>query len=367
MDRDLAYQLLVGVLRTKRAVEAFLALHPGLSLENPVDQNNLFLAARESVAKQKKSKKVAKAGLITTRDSKRALVQNWDKVLHTAKTLALCSLPHEPVKGTRLVRKATMEDGTTVHVMFSAHDETIELPYGKDRALITWLMTIARNQNNPRVEFDSAMDFLEVFGLQKNGRMFANFKAAMARICNVTITYGYSSDTANTNRDKGEKLVFDRNLPQRSDYGAESLGLRYLPGIRDPYFIEFGSRTFQDLVSNPVSVPLEILKRYQNAPVLWDFIQFISYQAADLDEGQQKAFPLEMMIPFLGTTETSARKIRYKIAGLLNELGDFMSNVDLIGQGSGSVLIIQGLPKTLSDSSPTPIDPGEILNGDIVT
>ena len=349
MDHELARQLLQSLLRSKKAAEAFLAEHPHLSIEREADQLELLRLAKQKGDKPRAGRKpAAKAALeVRTVAQRKVVRQDWNKILHTAKTLALCSLPYDPVQERTLVRRTTLEDGTTVHVKFSAHDKNIELPYGKDRALITWLMTIARDQNNARVEFKSAMEFIRVFGVASNGKKYHDFRHAMERICNVTITYGYESETFNQDRDRGEKLVYDKSLPHKADYKAESLGLQTLPGIRDPYYIEFGQKTFQDLVANPVSVPLDIMKRYQNSPVSWDFLQFISSQIPELDAGEQKAFPLEMIIRFLGSVEQNPRKIRLKIDSILKDLGDYLGNVRLIGRGAASVLVIEGLPKEL--------------------
>ena len=366
MDLELAQQLLRGLLRTQKATEAFLLQNPHLSLEREDDRVELLRLAGSVVGKAPRAPRNHKAAQELRVTQRKVLNQDLNKILHTAKTLALCSLPYEPVSERTLVRRATMEDGTTVHVKFSAHDPSIELPYGKDRALITWLMTIAREQNSARVEFKSAMEFIKVFGIASNGKKYHEFRHAMERICNVTITYGYSSEAMNQDRDRGEKLVYEKNLPHRTDYKAETLGLRILPGIRDPFYIEFGPKTFQDLVANPVSVPLHVMKRYQNSPVSWDFLQFVSSQVPELADGEQRAFPLEMIIRFLGTTEQNPRKIRLKIDTILEELGEYLSHVKLIGRGSNSVLVIEGLPKALHSSPQlNEFQSGLILEGEM--
>lgn len=349
MDRDLAQQTLKNIFRSGKAAAAFLVEHPDLSLDREEDLVQLLQLANQKQAKRHLAKKqtVKTRHEIRTTGKHKPVRQDWNQILHTAKTLALCSLPYDPVSERTLVRRTTLDDGTTVHVKFSAHDPNIELPFGKDRALITWLMTIARDQNSARVEFKSAMEFIRVFGISSNGKKYHEFRHAMERICNVTITYGYESETFNQDRDRGEKLVYDKSLPHKTDYQAESLGLQSLPGIRDPYYIEFGQKTFQDLVANPVSVPLEVMKRYQNSPVSWDFLQFVSAQIPELREGEQKAFPLENIIRFLGTTEQNPRKIRLRIDSILKELNPYLANVQLVGRGASTVLVIQGLPKEL--------------------
>ncbi len=369
MDNTLTQHLLQSLLRTKKAFDAFMAENAHLSLEKQEDCVELLRLAHEKGAAAKATKRrITSAKSHTVNERTKRVPEDWTVVLHTAKTLALCSLPHEPVKERTLVRQATLDDGTVVHVRFSAHNQDIELPHGKDRALITWLMTLAREQNNPRVTFKSALDYIQTFGIPRTGKAYSAFAQAMRRICNVVITYGYVSDTFDQDRDRGEKLVYDKNLPHRSDVKSEFMGLRTLPGLREGYYVEFGEKTFQDLVANPVSVPLDILKRYQDSPIAWDFLQFVSYQAAELDSGQQKAFPLNQVIDFLGSSDTNTRKIRFKIDRLLKELGDYLYNVDLVGRGSQSVLIVKGVPKSAgSQTTPRPsLATNSVLEGEIL-
>jgi len=372
MDKQLAIQLLETLLRKKKALEAFLTLHSHLSLDEEEDRLELLRLARES--KQKPPRLRVQKGLVKAKGKAdlrelkiKAAHHDWNKILHTAKTLALCSLPYERVADRTLVRKAQMDDGTIVHVKFSAHDTNIELPYGRDRALITWLMTCAREQGTPRVQFQTAMEFFDAFGLSDGGRAYNDFRSSMERICNVTITYGYESDVQNRERDIGEKLVYDKNLPRRTDVHDETLGLRSLPGIREPYYVEFGQKTFNDLVSNPVSVPLEIMRRYQCSPTAWDFIQFVAWESSNLTEGQEKVIPLESIVKFLGSEEKNPRKIRMKIDTVLDDIGDYLSNVRLIGRGVSSVVVIVGQPQTLAQKTHSPSSADKpVLDGEIL-
>lgn len=369
MDKTLATQLLETLLPGKKTLAAFLACHSHFSLDDEQGRLELLRLAKESRHKPNsrlRTSVIKSKGNTELRELKaKAISQDWNKILHTAKTLALCSLPYERVVDRTLMRKAKMDDGTVVHVKFSTHDPNIELPYGRDRALITWLMTVAREQGSPRVQFQTALEFFEAFGLSAGGRVYNEFRGSMERICNVTITYGYESDTLNRDRDVGEKLVYDKNLPRRADAKAEATGLRSLPGIREPYYVEFGQKTFQDLVTNPVSVPLEIMRRYQTSPTAWDFIQFVAWETSGLSEGQQKAIPLETVVKFLGSADQNTRKIRMKINAVLEEIGDYLSNVRLIGRGANSVIVIEGQPDTIAQQSHLPrkdfVIEGEVL------
>ena len=306
MDSVTALQNLALVLKSKAKVTAFLAKHIGLSLDKPVEALQLVtLATAEATAPKARKPKLPSE----VKEFKRRLVaQDFDRILHTAKTLALCSLPVDPQKERTIVREAVDERGTKVHVRFSSHDERIALPYGNDRAIITWLMTLAREHGSPKVEFDSAMQFFTAFGMADSGKNYADLREALERISNVVITYGYESRIANVDRDLGEKLVYDKQLPTRSDIRGEKTGLVRLSGLTN-YYIQFGEQTFKELVSTPVSIPLDILRRYRSSPTSWDLLNFIVAASANLAPGGEHGVSLKMVSQFLGSRDKNLRKL----------------------------------------------------------
>lgn len=343
MDSVTALQNLALVLKSKAKVSAFLAKHSGLSLDKPTEALQLVtLATAEATAPRTRKPKLPSE----VKEFKRRLVaQDFDRILHTAKTLALCSLPVDPQKERTIVREAVDERGTKVHVRFSSHDERIALPYGNDRAIITWLMTLAREHGSPKVEFDSAMQFFTAFGMADSGKNYADLREALERISNVVITYGYESRIANVDRDLGEKLVYDKQLPTRSDIRGEKTGLVRLTGLTN-YYIQFGEQTFKELVSTPVSIPLDILRRYRSSPTSWDLLNFIVAASANLPPGGEHGVSLKMVSQFLGSRDKNLRKLKQKVDQLAVEVGEYL-NFSVIGRGTNAVVMLGELPEEL--------------------
>lgn len=343
MDSVTALQNLALVLKSKAKVSAFLAKHSGLSLDKPTEALQLVtLATAEATAPRTRKPKLPSE----VKEFKRRLVaQDFDRILHTAKTLALCSLPVDPQKERTIVREAVDERGTKVHVRFSSHDERIALPYGNDRAIITWLMTLAREHGSPKVEFDSAMQFFTAFGMADSGKNYADLREALERISNVVITYGYESRIANVDRDLGEKLVYDKQLPTRSDIRGERTGLVRLTGLTN-YYIQFGEQTFKELVSTPVSIPLDILRRYRSSPTSWDLLNFIVAASANLPPGGEHGVSLKMVSQFLGSRDKNLRKLKQKVDQLAAEVGEYL-NFSVIGRGTNAVVMLGELPEEL--------------------
>lgn len=365
MDPATALQNLALVLKSKAKVSAFLSKHTDLSLDVPGEALQLITMATAEATPPPRTRKPKLPSEV--KEFKRRLVaQDFDRILHTAKTLALCSLPVDPQKERTIVREAVDERGTKVHVRFSSHDEKIALPYGNDRAIITWLMTLAREHGSPKVEFDSAMQFFTAFGMADSGKNYADLREALERISNVVITYGYESRVANVDRDLGEKLVYDKQLPTRSDIRGEKTGLVRLSGLTN-YYIQFGEQTFKELVSTPVSIPLDILRRYRSSPTSWDLLNFIVAASANLTPGGEQGVSLKMISQFLGSRDKNLRKLKQKVDQLASEVGEYL-NFSVIGRGTAAVVMLGELPeelrpKTLGHQNPQAVIATAIQTG----
>jgi hypothetical protein len=188
------------------------------------------------------------------------------------------------------------------------------------------------------------MQFFHAFGMVDSGKNYSDLREALERISNVVITYGYESRAANVDRDLGEKLVYDKQLPTRSDVRGERTGLVRLSGLQ--YYIQFGEQTFRELVSTPVSIPLEILRRYRSNPTAWDLLNFIVAQSATLPSGGERGVSLQLISQFLGSRDKNLRKLKLKLDQLAAEVGSYF-NFHVIGRGTNAVVMLGELPQEL--------------------
>lgn len=350
MDSSTALQNIALLLRGKAKAQAFLSEHPDLSLVDPTQAAALVsLATAEASLPRTKKRKPQLPSEI--REFQRKLAtQDFDKIMHTAKTLALCSLPISPTEDRTIEREAIDDRGVKVHVRFSSHDPKIPLPYGNDRAIITWLMTLAREKGSPKVEFDSAMQFFSAFGMADSGKNYTDLREALERISNVVITYGYKSEAMDVDRDRGEKLVYDKQLPSRRDVTSERSGLVRFPGFLPSYYIEFGPRTFDELVASPVSIPLDILRRYRGTPTTWDLLNFIVASASRLGPDDERSESLKSIAQFMGSRDQNLRKLKQRADLLAREVGAFF-NFTIVGSGANAVIKMHELPPGMSQKT----------------
>jgi len=349
MDPTVALQNIAMILKGKAKAQAFLDEHPHLAITNPKDAVRLVELAMAAASAPRTLKRKPQLPAEVREFRRRLATQDFEKILHTAKTLALCSLPVEPVKDIHIERTAVDERGVKVHVRFSSHDGVTPLPYGNDRAIITWLMTLAKEHGSPKVRFDSAMEFFHAFGMADSGKNYADLREALERISNVVISYGYLSHADNQDRSRGEKLVYDKSLPSRHDYKGEKTGLMKLPGFPS-YFIEFGLRTYEELISTPVSIPLEILRRYRSSPTTWDLLNYIVASAASLGPNEERTESLKMVAQFLGSRDKNIRKLKQKVDQLAEEVGEYF-NFTVVGRGSDAVVMMRELPPEVRPNS----------------
>lgn len=354
MSQEVLEEVLATFLKTKGAVKAFLKVHSNISQSELVE---LASAEAQILKSQRAMRTRAKKDAKLTKEIKAQVnTKDFDKLLYTARTLALVGIPHTRTEEQFLKRQVDLPDGRRVWVTYRTADPSITLPYGRDRALLTYLMTCARHNHDPRVEFRSALDFLKAFDLAISGASYRQINESMKRIANVVISYGYDAETHS--RDRGNKLITEKCLPNQRDVKVESTGLQTLPGIGNPYYIIFDQTTFLELVNHPVRLPLAVAKKFTGMPFGWDFLQFVSYQSDQVGGDEPKIIPLSLLKNFLGSSETNDRKIRWRLEKVLSELGEYFAHVHFEGSGSKSFLIIEKPAYELSEddqfSTPVP-------------
>jgi hypothetical protein len=333
------------VLPDREALEGFL--RENSDVDQATDQLELIRRALAYADKAKRTPRPKKAkGTSTKVVTKRpARIIDDGELLHTARTLALCSMPYEKTSESELVRKVTI-DGSTVYVRFSAYDKTVPLPFGKDRALLTWVMSKALEQGHPRVAWDSATSILTSFQMTKGGRQLTELKESMARICNVIIGFGVMhSDSPEPGRDRGSKIIYEWSMPTKHEVDAEDRGERHLEP--EPYYLEIEPKTYNQLLERPVSLPSRVLKNHINSPLTWDFLNFLGYQSTCTPAGEKKAIPLKQILTFLGTEDSNVPRLKAKLQGVIDDLDGFLGDVRLEGRGSSSFLFLEGRGKGL--------------------
>ena len=199
------------------------------------------------------------------------------EVMQVAQALILCGLPYRPTSAVRLARKARLADGSTVTVTFTAAIEGTPLPFGSDRTVLHFLFDKAIKSGKRFVSWETAKEFIDAMGMQKNGKNYADLRARFSRIRGLAISVlrtGPEGESA-----KVMPIIRRSHLPTSVDLKSETAGNRLLPlGEGIVFGVEIDEGFFVDLKQHHVPVPSLILQSTRKQSQLQDLMLFLYWR-----------------------------------------------------------------------------------------
>lgn len=249
------------------------------------------------------------------------------ELLVAAQALILCGLPFKPLVDdsgrpvTHYKRTARTPRGT-VSLIVAAADPDIPLPYGKDRAVLAWLQTKAKRQGNPKVEWTSAREFFDLFGLSDAGPVYKQFRDTWRRLGNVVFTIEISNDGGS----KGRliPLLEEWDLPSTKDLRAEAAGQARLPGLQKS--VTLSPTLWKHLQASAIPLRMEVMRHFQNEPKAWDFVALICYQSWLCERSKKGGYNSVERIAWkdlaeqLGTMDKDESRLRNTLRKILSKL-----------------------------------------------
>lgn len=262
-----------------------------------------------------------------SRDESRAVVAKqfaalWDvreevlsshDILIQAKALMLCALPYKRIPEQSIVKRAQVGKDASISVTFSAIGAS-DLPFGADRALFAWIQTKA--YANGFVSFESLAEFLKTFGLADNGRNYKIFNERLARLKNLSVTIRFETrdEEAQLNTIPIKASYTPRNSNEvRRRISDETAGQLMISP--DRYGFRLDPDFWSYLKSNPVPMPLPLMKLFHDEPKAWDFCQVLLYRC--FAARAESAVPWEGLLEQLGTRETNPKQLKYTLKKVL--------------------------------------------------
>jgi hypothetical protein len=332
--RDAINETIRRILGRKEDIADFLATNKGKTSDE-ILAIALDLADARKVSNSKKRALVQNKELKTLR--RKAVDQDWKELLIAARAMVLCGLPYRKTDKKTLVKTSRLGSGQTLRVTYTAQGD-YPLPFGKDRAVLAVITTAASRQNSPRVRFDSAMAFLDAFGLTDSGTNFKNLGNSINRLksfsCYISIddgTYEQSNNGVVVKRaGTPSQLALDKEGDWQNNHPIHS----------DGFYVELDPSFFQEIQEHGIPIPLDLMRRYANVPLAWDFITFINYRSK-ITNGPSR-IALDALCMMLGSTDDNLRKIRMRLEEILHELSEVWPecNVHFEGRGLKAVLCI---------------------------
>lgn len=321
------------ILGRKENVKIFLDANKGKNADE-------LLAKAIELADVRKETKVQKHALQQKKELKilrrKAIDQDWKELLIAARAMVLCGLPYRKTNKKILVKTSRLGSGQTLKVTYTAQGD-YPLPYGKDRAVLAVITTAASRQNSPCVRFDSAMAFLDAFGITDSGTNFRNLGNSINRLksfsCYISIDDGTYEQSNNG------VVVRSAGTPSQL-YSNDENWQNKLPPKSDGFYVELDPTFFYEIQKHGIPIPLDLMKRYANMPLAWDFITFINYRSR-ITNGPSR-LTLSALCTMLGSSDDNQRKIRMRLEAILDELREVWPecNVHFEGRGSKTTLCI---------------------------
>lgn len=245
-----------------------------------------------------------------------ALNSDDQELLITAQGLILCGLPYKPQAGGYYQRQARTAHGL-VRLTVSALDPDTPLPFGKDRVTLAWLTTKAVQTASPVVEWDSASEFFEVFGLKRDGRTYRAFWESWKRLAKTAFVL----EVIQTGHDSGRVApILERwDLPTLRDHRNEATGLVLLSGMK--YGVQLGKTLWEHLKAHPVPLPLPVMREFQDEPKAWDFAAFVTWRSYLCQHTNGVArIAWRDLVQQLGSQDRDHKQLRKSLKDILRRL-----------------------------------------------
>lgn len=336
MNEETFLAVLRKFLRSDEAVRAFLTSHTGKSQTEMIEAAMSASQVRTIVKRRQKASSEVKEVKELRR---RVTEQDWDELLIAARALVLCGLPYRKSEERQVVKKARLGNGQWLTVVYTALGEH-PIPFGKDRAILSWITTVASRTGNPTVKFDSAFEFMRAFGMSDAGSNYRAIRNSIDRLksfsCYVTVNDGSVEASSQ------EAVVKRALIPSRQDTARERSGEVRLPVIQDGFFVELDPTFFQEIRTHGIPIPLELMVRFQNNPMAWDFIMFLNYRVKIARSPSR--IPLEQMAQMLGTGDGNLRKVKMRLEEVLKELKEIWPECPAHFEGSGTKAMLYVAP-----------------------
>jgi hypothetical protein len=315
--------LLKEILKREDDVRSCLAANAGKTREEILEAAMATASAKRTVRKVRKEQSEQRTVVALRR---KVAEQDFEELLITARALVLCGLPYRKTTKRQISKTARLGNGQELTVIFTAVGKH-PLPYGKDRAILGLITTIASRMGSPRVTLGSAMDFLQRLDLGTTGRDYAYLRGAIDRLKSFHCHISTSDSRAEVEVTGNRAVVQNAIVPTKK---ANQKGVRRSV---NQFFVELDASFFKEVQDHGVPIPLEILKPYTNSPVAFDFIVFLNYRIRIARSASR--IPLETLCQMLGTEDGNLRKVKQRLEKVLRELREIWPDCPARFDGKG--------------------------------
>jgi hypothetical protein len=193
-------------------------------------------------------------------------------IAYHARPFVLCGLPLRQPPADQLIY--TRRNGRFL-LEITAHPRS-GLPYGQDRLIPIWLATLASQQKNRMIHFDSPSQLFDYFRLRKDGSQYRRMRVAFQRVFAATIFFG--SEDQHTKHPVVDWSRF---------HFADQMQL-WFSGNNDPQpscqessdnVVVLSEAFYREVCEHPIPVEREVVAALAHAPGLLDFYVWITWKS----------------------------------------------------------------------------------------
>jgi hypothetical protein len=273
------------------------------------------------------------------------LLQCSDLIIQ-AKAIALSPLPYRKKNDRQLVRKIKVGEQTSLIVTYTALNNELPLPYGKDRRLLAWLQTQAKRypEREGFVGSQYLSDFFKAFGLTDGGSDYRRFRESLERVMQFAVSVRLQI--------QGEGTVILNSVPVKAAFLPDSAkevkakvleertGQMALFREYDHPEYGFGIKLDHDFWSylrdNPSVMPFALMQAYQDEPKKWDFAQYIFLRCGLAKEDSFVAWPI--ILDLMSSVDKQQRRVKADLKKHLEELKQLYPDLPAFFTNSGLVI-----------------------------
>jgi hypothetical protein len=192
------------------------------------------------------------------------------------------------------------------------------LPWGQDRLIPIFLATLAIRQQSQMIQFRSAVEMLESFGMQQGGTQYRRLVAAFQRIFGATVFFG--TDCQRQKAAVVHRARFNFMNEARIWYSRDA-NQATLPGeFQNEIVLSY--EFFQEIMSHPIPTDMEAAKALSSSPAALDLFMWLSYRCF-VAKGRERIplFGDFGLVSQLGSSDYARpRKFRERLEGWLDQV-----------------------------------------------
>jgi hypothetical protein len=229
-----------------------------------------------------------------------------------SRPFVLCGLPiKKPAAGQLIHERRNGQFSLQV----TGHPE-YGLPWGQDRLIPIFLATLAIRQQSQTIQFRSAAEMLDYFGMQQGGTQYRRLISAFQRIFGATIFFG--TDIQREKATVVHQARFNFMSEARIWYSRDVAQAALPGGFQNE--IVLSHEFFKEIMSHPIPTDMEVAKALSGSPAALDLFMWLSYRCF-VAKGRERVplFGDFGLVNQLGSADYARpRKFREKLEGWLD-------------------------------------------------